>query len=216
MKKLAITGAAAALAAMPAFGAFAANSPIVDHVQVTVSSVCNISTGSSAADATVTGANLTATVNPGTLVTSDGTAGATAWTGSSSTIKYSCNNANGYTITAQGVAGATGEDATTGRNWMKKTTSTAEADGIATGTETSGTPSKWAFKVATNGINGATAAFSDWSAVPATASPVITATGANPASEATLQPSYRVWVAADQAQGTYDGYVKYILTANNS
>lgn len=210
MKKLAIAGASAVIAALPVIGVFAADGPVIDKVQVTVNSSCKMSTGTNSGDAQVTGANLTATVNPGTLVSNEGT-GATAWGGSSSTIKFSCNAASGYTLTAQGVKGITGSDATTAQTVMDAATDGVD---IVTGTGTSGTPSNWAFKVTATGINGATAAFTDWSLVPEAASPVITATAANPTSEASIAPAYRVWVAANQGADTYTGYVKYVLTVN--
>ena len=106
MKKAIIAGAASAvLAAMPVVGVFAADyQSVVDEIQVTVSTTCNMRSSGTVAEPGTTGATLSATVNPGTLIgTGDN---ATAWTGTPTTLTYNCNDTGGWQITAQGVNSA--------------------------------------------------------------------------------------------------------------
>ncbi|MBQ1298549.1 hypothetical protein IIY24_01795 [Candidatus Saccharibacteria bacterium] len=198
MKKLAIAGASAVLAALPVVGVFA-DDPIIDEIKVTVNSSCHMSTGATAATQTYDGARLSATVAPGTLVGDTGT----SWGGTSSTIKVTCNDDGGWQVTAQGVAGLTGTAATTAQTVMK-----AQSHGvdIVTGLGTSNTPSNWAYKV-----TGAGQVSADFRVVPETAT--VVATSNSPVAEGSITPAYRVWVATDQGADTYTGYVKYVLTA---
>ncbi len=202
MKKLAIVGASAALAALPVVGVFAAtNQTITDQVQITVNSACTMRTGGTAASPTTAGASLSKTVNGGTLVGDTGT----AWDGTPSTFTVTCNDTGGWKITAQGVAG-TATDAAA-QTVMKA--SNATSTDIVTGTATSGDVSNWAFKV--TGEKTVAAYNAAYVAVPGTAETV--ATSNDPVHESTVTANYRVWVSNTQEADTYTGYVRYVLTA---
>ena len=92
MKKLAILGASAALAALPAVGVFAASGTVVtDTVQVTINSACTI-TSTNASN------TYSATMTNGQLKSDFG----------STAMTVDCNDAGGWHITAVG----SGADAT--------------------------------------------------------------------------------------------------------
>lgn len=91
MKKLAIAGASAALAALPVLGVFAATTTIVDNISVGVAESCQI--GSNASGATSVSRNFSATnQQPNTLVTFTDTDKETQ-------VQIQCNVAAGYTLT---------------------------------------------------------------------------------------------------------------------
>ncbi len=91
MKKLAIVGASAALAALPVLGVFAATTTIVDNISVGVAESCQI--GSDASGATSVSRSFSATnQQPGTLVTFTDASEATQ-------VAVKCNIAAGYTLT---------------------------------------------------------------------------------------------------------------------
>ena len=201
MKKLAILGASAALAAMPVVGVFAADyQSVTDTVELIVQTSCNMRTGGTAASPTTTGSTWSHTTTPGHLVGDTGEAWGTA---GSTVLTFNCNDAGGWKVTAQGVSGVSGD--VTAQTFMKGASS---GTNIATGEATSGPTSNWAFKV--TGTNAVTN-YTSFRAVPDAATPVATSTDA--VTEATLTPSYRVWVSNTQKQDTYTGYVKYVLTA---
>ena len=217
MKKLAIAGAAVALAAMPAFGAFAADyNPIVDTVKVTINDSCAMSAAESGGTASQAGGVYAKTVDAGTLINPTDWDGGSA--GGSSTLAktytFSCNNQGGWKVTAQGVAGTTGTQATTAQTNMVG----ANGKTIATGTATTGNTSQWAFNITAtgatveSGYDGA-ATPAAWAQIPAAATTIIQSNNAAPVSEATFTPSFRVWVSPTQEADTYTGYVKYVLTA---
>lgn len=93
MKKLAIAGVAAALAAMPVMGVFADTMTITDNISVTVSSACTMATADGSST-TVTGNSYSGSGAPGELVVL-GTTG----TASPTKINVQCNANNGYTLT---------------------------------------------------------------------------------------------------------------------
>jgi len=192
MKKLAIAGAAVALAAMPMVGAFA---DVTDTVILTIQSSCTVgqSTATTGAGKTMTEAN----AQNSHLYTfdADGTAGGT--------IKVTCNDASGWHIKAVGAG--TGSDITA----MAPQTNTNPD--IDTGTDTSG-DSQWAFKVAAaSGQQGVTIAspYNAFAEVPATATKV--ASGTAPISEGAINTGYQVWVSATQPADTYTGKVLYTV-----
>lgn len=205
MKKslIAASASAVALAAMPIVGVFATtNQAITDQVQITVSPVCAMRTGGTAASPTTAGATLSKTVNGGTLVGGDNPT--TPWDGTPSTFTITCNDTGGWKITAQGVTG-TAADATP-QTVMKA--SNATSTDIVTGTETSGNTSNWAFKVTGDTASG----YTTFSEVPGS-TPAVVATSADPVYESTVTANYRAWVSTIQEADTYTGYVKYVLTA---
>ena len=216
MKKLAIAGASAVLAALPVVGVFAADfNPIVDTVKVTINDSCAMSAAASGGEAGQTGGVYAKTVDAGTLINPSDWAGGSAGGSSTSakTYTFSCNNQGGWKVTAQGVSSTDTATATAQTNMVG-----ANGKNIATGTATSGPTSNWAFNVTAtgatvvSGYDGA-AATPDWALVPATATTIIQSVNNAPVSEATFTPAYRVWVSATQEADTYTGYVKYVLTA---
>ncbi len=202
-KKMAVVSlASVAMAAMPMASVLAVtyNDAVVDQIQVTVNTVCNM-TSSVTPQAGAPNGAYSKTVTPGTLVGGGGQ----AWEGNVSTMTYSCNDAGGWKVTAQGVAGVGSSTA--------QTVLAASSSGtdIATGTATDGNVSNWAFRVSGT---GAVPEYTAFSAVPGTSTAVASSevSGAS-VYEGTLTPEYRVWVAPTQESDTYTGYVKYILSA---
>lgn len=206
MKKKIIVASAAslAMAAMPMAGVFAETygDAVVDQIQVTVSKVCNIRSGGTVDNPSYDGAEFSTTVTPGTLI---GGASGQSWaSGTPTTLRYNCNDAGGWKITAQGVDGISG--AVSAQTTMEPTSSSSTP--IATGTATSGDTSNWAFRVAGT---GASSSYTSFAAVPGEATTV--ASSSDSVAEGTLTPDYQVWISPTQEADTYTGYVRYILTA---
>ena len=181
MKKLAIAGASVALAALPAFGVFAASGQTVtDTVEVTIGSACLITTSQTAN-------TYSDSMTNGQLKSDFG----------STEMTINCNDAGGWHVTAIG----SGADST------DKTAMNASASGvdIATGTATSGDTSNWAMKVTGTGATG----FTTFAAVPAGATDVARGNGA--VSGGTLTTTYQVFISATQQADTYTGQVTYTL-----
>lgn len=206
MKKKAIIVSAAslAMAAMPVAGVFAVtyDNPVVDQVQVTVSEVCNMTSSVTPSESGGPNGTYSKTVTPGTMI---GGSEGQAWGGTPSTMTYSCNNAGGWKVTAQGVAGVGDSTA--------QTSLVGSVGGeIATGTVVKDAPeSKWAFRVSGT---GAVSEYTNFSAVPGTSTIVASSDAqGTPVYEGTLTPYYEVWVSSTQKSDTYTGYVKYILSA---
>ncbi|MBR3122226.1 hypothetical protein IKF12_02055 [Candidatus Saccharibacteria bacterium] len=197
MKKsiIAASASAVALAAMPALGAFA---DVTDTVVVTIPDACSVGQTSSSQ----TGGGVTVTESNAAnehLYTwdADGTAGGT--------LKVSCNDASGWQVKAVGASTGT-----------PVTSMAASGSGtpIVTGTATSGATSNWAFKVAgTTGVD-VVSTYTNYAAVPATATKVAGGNGA--VSEGTIYTGYQVWVSATQQADTYTGKVTYTITHPNS
>ena len=182
MKKLAIVGALAALAAMPAVGVFAVDgTTVTDTVQITINEACTI-TSDQASN------TYSATMTNGQLKSDFG----------STSMLIKCNDAHGWHVTAVG----SGADAS------NKTVMNATGDGtdIATGTATSGDTSNWAMKVTGTGASG----FTTFAEVPSSATDV--ATGSGSTATATISTTYQVFVSATQQADTYTGQVTYTLS----
>ena len=189
-KSIIASGAAAvALAAMPAFGAFA---DVTDTVQINIRGACSV--GQTSSSQTGGGVTLTATMTNGSTKSwdADGSAGGT--------LKVSCNDASGWNIKAVGNSEGTAKTS------MKPTDS-----GTPIPTGTSGDPSFWAFKVAGT---GAESAFTSWHAVPAEATKV--AGGGTAVSERQINTGYQVHVSASQEADTYTGKVLYTVSAGEN
>lgn len=201
-KSLIVTGAASlAVAAMPVAGVFATDyQSVTDEIEVIVNTVCNMRSGGTPTEPTTGGAELTATVNPGTLIGDTGG----AWTGTPTTLTYNCNDTGGWQITAQGVSST--EASATAQTVLKASNNTSTD--IATGEATSGATSNWAFKVSGT---GAASGYTTFKPVPNTAT--VVASSSDPVSQGTLNPTYRAWISLTQEADTYTGYVKYLLTA---
>lgn len=200
-KRMIVAGAASlAVAAMPVAGVFAETygEAVVDQVQVTVNTVCNMRSDRSPQEPDSLNGAVSKTVTPGTLIGRDGQ----PWDGSTSVLIVSCNDAGGWKVTAQGVAGVGSSAA--------QTVLKASSDGtdIPTGTATSGNTSNWAIRVVGS---SALPEYGSFMPVPETSTTIASSTDG--VSEGALLPSYQVWVSPVQKADTYTGYVKYILSA---
>ena len=172
-----------------------ADSEVVDIVTLTIPSSCTLT--SSAGD----GATYTMNLTPGQYKNDIGP----------STLSVFCNNNEGFSIYAVGFS-----NNEHGNN--KMLTSTQDRY-IATGTNTSGTPSSWAMKltaVTASGDNAYTptivSPFNNFSNVPTSHAKVATVTSvSNGNAEASVQATYAVYVANAQVADTYTGKVKYTV-----
>lgn len=198
MKKLAIAGASAVLAAMPVVGVFAADGTLTqtDTVVVTVDSACSLATSGSSLDPAST---YTATIANGAFnKTIDG-----------STLTITCNDVQGWKLNAVGAG-----TSTKGVAYMDGTgTGITESDDINTGTTLDGTVSDWAFKLTAGTEEHAGASivsgYTDFSVVPTTATKV--ASGTTSAGTQTVTATYGVGISPTQNAGTYTGKVSYTL-----
>ena len=188
------------VAAFPVVGNVMAadyDTAVVDQVQVTVNTVCNMTSSVSPAAGEPNG-RYHKEVTPNTLVGGS----EHPWEGTVSTLTYTCNDAGGWKVTAQGVAGV---GSTTPQTVLKASGSGTD---IVTGTATEGYTSNWAFRVSGT---GAVSEYTEFSAVPGTTTTVASSTDSVLLGE--LTPEYRVWVSPIQEADTYTGYVKYILSS---
>lgn len=186
MKKLAIAGASAVLAALPVVGVFAATGPqsFTDTLNVVINEACTLENGDNEAG-TYVDRTFSATIPAGTAAELSQTSPTvTANTG----ITVTCNTANSaWHITASGV------DITDGSHPFSR------------GTATSGTTSQWAFKLGAG-------TYANWSALPAVENSVEPTVLSSTDNAATFNPQYKVYVAPAQASGTsYSGSVTYTL-----
>ena len=190
MKKTVIaTGAvAAALAAMPALGAFA---DVTDTVILTINGSCTIgqTQGSPVQGGGVEVKEENAVNNQLYTWDADGSQGGT--------LKVTCNDASGWNVKA--VGSSTGSPVTS-------MSTTGSGTPIVTGTAESGATSNWMFKVAGTGV---VSPYNAWASVPGTATKV--ASGEAAISEGTFYTGYQVWVSATQEAGTYTGKVTYTV-----
>lgn len=210
MKKLAIAGASAVIAALPVVGVFAATSTVTDEIVVTIAKECAITTNTTPAqnigNGTHTDRQFTATMQNGELKVLAGASNEGAAASATSPINVVCNDA------------ATSGDATSWKLTAVGGTKTAvstvlDAAGsgtdIITGTGTSGAASNWAMKV--DLASGLTAqnGFSAFREVPD--APVVVTTG-NGTKSAAFTPSYQIYIGTSQEADTYTGHVTYTLT----
>ena len=200
MKKLVITGASLALAAMPVVGVFAAdgNLTTTDTVQVTIDSACSL---------TATGAGTYSTTLTNGTASSD--------LGSTS-INIKCNDAGGWMVNAIGANTST----TAGATATDMAPDAAGKTPIATGTTLDGSVSNWAMKLtAGTGAYAPTIVegYDDYHAVPGAANTKV-ASGAttDQTTGSTFTTNYKVAVSPTQQQGTYTGKVTYTLVHPNA
>ena len=146
------------------------------------------------------------------------TAGTTTTTESDATkssLSVTCNDANGFSIYAVGSSPATaGGEPAEGNTGLIGTSGV-----IATGNYTaSPTNSYWAMKMTVDNSTvsaGSTVTnnFTNYSAVPSTYSEVVRVGGATAGnSTAEMRSDYLVYMASNQAAGTYTGGVRYVMT----
>lgn len=195
MKKLAIAGASAVLAALPVVGAFAAtNTSFTDTLTVGVAGGCTLEkTGGTAGDYTTNDRTFSANIAAGNVGYLNATDGQTPPSGSHITV--SCNSSTAATAYTVSVAVDGLTDTTAGT--------------IAGGDATSGATSAWAIQSNATGVEDANNPFKSYAA--ATSTTFLTANAAN---TVTFNPSYRVYVAPTQASGSYTGHAVYTINLN--
>ena len=139
MKKLAILGASAVLAAMPVVGVFAVDTTTVtDNISISVPKTCTLG------------------VAEGKTVTGEISNGNTNLTLGGSELSITCNDGTGWNLTAEGAG--SGSDKTQLIN--------GEFNIPTVVSEPATTSSSWAFKLNGTGVQET---YQDWAAVPASA-----------------------------------------------
>jgi hypothetical protein len=206
MKKALIAGAASvALAAMPVVGVFAADptsTSFTDTLTVGVAGGCTIEQSDASAEAgTYTNREFTQNIavgNVGYLNAADATTPPT--TGG---VTVSCNtdaSTTSYTVSVA-VDGLTDSNVTP-----------AAKQTIAGGMATSGDNSAWAIQSNATGFESTSTNNPFATYKTAATGTFLTATAAD---EVTFNPSYRVYVAPEQPQGTYVGHAVYSINLNS-
>lgn len=218
MKKLAIAGASAVLAALPVVGVFAVdgNVQVTDEVKVVINESCTFQAVANSQAVTPSGTPATVTrhfekpAELGKLVYlgGDPTSSDSGSTDTNPiTISGVCNSgesgaAKSGTWTISALGGSDAEMVKTGGN-------AGDASNIPTNLNTSGTASGWSMKIDSAGASNG---YNVYKAVPSgTAAEVATGT-ANGTSFA-FTPNYRVYVGTEQDSGTYTGTVTYTIAS---
>ena len=201
MKKKSIiaTGVVAAAAVTLPFAgnALAITSTVNDTVNVNIGEACTIDSSSTTAGSTTTNNTYSVTMTNSQLKSDIGNGSGT------NSLSVQCNSSTTtWGLTAVGAG--------TGANVSQMTPAGSGSTPIATGTETSGNASKWAFKVAgATGLN-IQGGYDQFSAVPTTSTTIATGTGTKAAA---FTLNYQVWISATQEADTYTGKVTYTLTS---
>ena len=200
MKKLAIAGASAVLAALPVVGVFAAtSSSFTDTLTVTVPGGCTLEDNSAVTPGTYADRTFTAEIEAGTVgYLNDNGSG----TSTGTTMKIACNQSTGtWTVTAEASTGALAGSGT------------AAGQSIAPGAGdvTSGNTSGWSIQ--SNAANATTNPYSSYKAyvVDVGESYSTFLTGSASSTTTTFNPSYRVYVSPTQTPGSYTGTVTYTV-----
>jgi len=190
MKKSLIASAGVAAFAIAAVPFFGASADVTDTVTITINGACSIgqTKGSPVEGIGKTMPEPAAVNNHLYTWDADGSQGGT--------LKVTCNDASGWNVKAVG--------SSTGTNTSMAASNSGTP--IITGTAESGATSNWMFKVAGAGV---VSPYNAWAAVPGTATKV--ASGSEPASEASINTGYQVWVSATQEADTYTGKVTYTV-----
>ena len=186
MKKLAIAGASAALAAMPVVGVFAAVTPVevVDSLQLTVTESCSFSTGG-------TGLSLTDSIAAGATTT---------WNSSNHAFVVNCNS-NSYAVTA--IATDLVKTGAAAHGTITYTDNTAYDAAVAN----IGDDGKWTAVLTGGDTTPSTAAISKTSST--------IKSGTSTTSD-NFSVAYKAYAGNAQEQGVYNGSVTYTLTGTSS
>ena len=202
MKKLAIAGASAVLAALPVVGVFAATSTsFVDSLSVTVSSGCTMEKDGGTAGVYDTDRSFTANIATGNTGYLNGDGGSNL---AGPQIDVTCNVASG-TWTVTYMVNASGSPASSASTNLVGTTDSNKT--IPAGTATSGSASAWRIK--SNAVGASTNNFTNYTA-PQGSGTFISGNGSTSATM-TFNPSYEVYVGTAQAPDTYTGTVTYTI-----
>ena len=184
MKKLAIAGASLALAAMPVLGVFA-ETTVKDTITVTVSSSCELADITPAGTSASNANNYYGTGNPGQLVTPVAGTKASPGTGTATSVRIACNDADGYTISAS----------------FTSLTGPGTAITYSSSPEASAGSGTWT-------------AYASKNSGTATAIAAATGLTGSSSMTDTYAFSYKVGLGNDQAAGDYTGDATYTLAAN--
>ena len=194
MKKLAIVGASAALAAMPVLGVFAETpQPVTqtDTIQITVKDSCELA---------VEG-------NGNQTYKADMTVGSFNDNIPGSEFKVACNTGNQWELNAVGASDGGTVNALHGATNGNITSS--ETPG--TNLKKDATSSDWGFKLSNDSTDASIqSGFEDWSQIPTTSKKV--ATGEKVTGEDKVKVTYGVTIGNQQKADTYTGKVTFTLS----
>ena len=200
MKKsiLAVAGLAAVAGVVgPVAGAFATDtSTHTDTITLTIDSACSF-TAKKGTTATTTGSEYTQTVANGETAYFGGTASAVSDDGTNFTI--SCNDQNGWVLTAVGYSGKDGDS---------KNVMVASAGTNITSDSANDKGSQWQFWV--NGTDAVSSYTNGYTTIPDSATKI--AGTSSSISGSVIKVAYKVTIGATQESGTYTGKVKYTLS----
>ncbi len=211
MKKIAILGASAALAAMPVVGVFAVDpdTSIVDTLQVTVESSCTFKV-----DNTTDGMYTKDTLYSDANVAGGSQADFSATHSGSHDFEFTCNDTDGFTITAL---------PTNLTSWNTTTSAAGTGDGVISFTE-------YSVYSGNTGITGGTERDGKWTAHVTTTdtdagmtiaqpssinsqSPTTIVTKSDALGQATFNVEYKVYAGTSTPADTYRGTITYTLAA---
>ena len=207
MKKIAIAGVSAVIAALPVVGAFAGTSSVTDVVQVTLDEGCTLLSSTTDVEnaATQTTNTYKVTMANGQLLSDIGSGKAEgASAAGSNVLSVSCNTTDTTKNTWQLTAIGAGTGAT-----VDVMAPAGSGTAIASGTATEGATSNWAMQI--TGASGVSIenGFNVFRAVPTAATEVASGSG-SVANAFTML--YQVYISPTQAADTYTGKVTYTLT----
>lgn len=220
MKKLAIAGASAVIAALPVVGVFAATSTVTDEIEITIAKECAITTTATQADqgigdGTKTTQKYSANAQPGELKYLAGAENTGATGTAGSTVNVVCNDTDtsgttlNWTLSAQG-GDFSGNEGAFVPSTVLAAQHLASTNDIPTGDAVSGADSAWAMMVTVKENAGITQSnFGSYTNVPSALTTVATGKGTVTAA---FVPSYRVYIGTAQQADTYVGHVTYTLS----
>ena len=218
MKKLAIAGASLALAAMPVVGVFAADpadsDSFTDELTVKVAGGCTLETAGTTGDGTYANRTFNANIQAGTAqVLTGATVDQTTTAAPALTLK--CNT------TAASSTWKINATASTDNAQTPAAALVSGSDYIRGGNTFDGATSAWGMRLNapatfTSTYNPQTA--DTFVAVPAAANTEVLSGNASQITSSGVEfnPSYKVYVAPNQATGDYVGSVVYTVVVTNS
>ena len=187
--------------------ALATSSSSVSNVSISIPVGCSISStnrassgeGWSVASSETSSGGFAGTMANGSYTDNAGT----------TTITVTCNDPNGWHVSAIGDGLYTGH-----RSYMYSTDGASYIPSNDAGSTMSGSGSNWAFKFASGTNSPAiSTGYTNFKAIPDAYTKIISSNSDNPTTEQTFSVTYGVSIGDSQAAGTYTGEVKYILVA---
>ncbi len=195
MKKLAIAGASAVLAALPVVGTFAATMTVTDTIQITVGSSCTIKE-----DATNNGVDTKATTYAATVANGEETTFSGTHSGNH-LFHVTCNDPDGWTFSAE-PTNLTGWTDNT-----KASSNNGSINFVASGSyAANGTAGVWTATITAAGQNVTQPS------AAGSSNTIITATGAQ-AADFEITSAYKAYVGTQTPAGYYEGTIAYTLAA---